>query len=230
MDRWTARRIRDREVKMAGNPTRASAADRRTAKQRLKSPRARLFVALDLPDEVRDRLVAWQRCELADPALRAIEPESLHFTLAFLGYHPEREIERIAQVALDVSTAAPEICLDADPVPRPGPSRPQLFAVEGRSEAAIALQKEMSDRLESARLYKPEKRPFWPHVTVARVRPERRGSRRPARVETPPGPLPDALLERFRAVRVALYRSYLRPQGAEYVSVAQNELPTGGSG
>ena len=40
------------------------------AKERLKSPRARLFVALDLPSELRDGVVAWGRRELRDPALR----------------------------------------------------------------------------------------------------------------------------------------------------------------
>ena len=44
------------------------------AKERLKSPRARLFVALDLPDRVRDGLVAWQREALTDPALRPVAP------------------------------------------------------------------------------------------------------------------------------------------------------------
>jgi RNA 2',3'-cyclic 3'-phosphodiesterase len=200
------------------------------AQERLKSPRARLFVALDLPDAVRNGLVGWQRRELVDPVLRVIDPQSLHFTLVFLGYQRERDIGRIADVALGASASAPEIVFEPDPVPKPSPSRPRLFAVEGRSEGVIDLQREMSDSLQSAGLYEPEKRPFWPHVTVARVRPERRGSKRPARVETPPGPLPEALLGPFRAVRVALYRSYLRPQGAEYVVMAQIELPTGGSG
>ena len=37
------------------------------ARERLKSPRARLFVALDLPDAIRDGLVAWGERELTDP-------------------------------------------------------------------------------------------------------------------------------------------------------------------
>jgi RNA 2',3'-cyclic 3'-phosphodiesterase len=199
------------------------------AKERLKSPRARLFVALDLPEAVREGLVAWQGENLTDPVLRVTRPESLHVTLAFLKYHPERDIERIGEVALDTAEVAPELAFRAGPAGKP-PSRPRLFAVEADSEGTIELQQGVSDRLESTGFYKPEKRPFWPHVTVARVRPERRGSKRPARVETPPGPLPEALLEPFRGVRVALYRSYLRPQGAEYVRMAQIELPTGGSG
>jgi len=38
------------------------------AKERLKSPRARLFVALDLPEAVRTGIAAWGRRELVDPA------------------------------------------------------------------------------------------------------------------------------------------------------------------
>ncbi len=60
---------------------------------------------------------------------------------------------------------------------------------------------------------------------MARVKPERRGSKRPARVARLPGPLPDALLRALRCVRITLYRSTLRPQGAEYAPLAQVALP-----
>ena len=45
------------------------------------------------------------------------------------------------------------------------------------------------------------------------------------RVEAPPGPLPAELQEPFGAVRVTLYRSRLRPSGAEYASLAELDLP-----
>jgi 2'-5' RNA ligase len=201
-------------------------------KERLKSPRARLFVALDLPERVREGLVAWQRQALTDPALRPVVAEALHVTLCFLAYHPERDIERIAEVVLGVGSRPIEIRFDAEPAPVP-PNRPRLFAVDAESEGAVALQAALSDRLESERFYRPEKRPFWSHVTVARIKPskrsasDRRGRRRgrPMSVETPPGPLPAELLEPFGAVRVTLYRSRLRPSGAEYASLAELDLP-----
>lgn len=194
------------------------------AKERLKSPRARLFVALDLPDGVRDAIVAWQRSELTDPALRVVRAESLHLTLAFLGYHPEREIEAIADAALGAGSAAPEVRFAPEPKAIPSRKRARLFALGGEAEEVVAMQAEVSDRLEGEGFYEPEKRPFWPHLTVARVKQERRGSRRPTVVSTAPGPLPDELCEPFRCVRLALYRSYLRPQGAEYVPLAQLPL------
>ncbi|HXS48264.1 MAG TPA: RNA 2',3'-cyclic phosphodiesterase [Solirubrobacterales bacterium] len=197
------------------------------AKERLKSPRARLFVALDLPGSVRVEIVEWGYEALADPALRPVAPESLHVTLAFLGYLPEREIEPLARIVRAAAGPAPSIEL-GDPVPRPQGGRPRLFALPAASVGTIALQARLAQKLVAARLYKPEKRPFWPHVTVARVRREERGSKRPALVSRPPGTLPKSLLQSFDGVRIVLYLSQIKPQGAQYTPLAQVELPAGG--
>jgi len=76
-------------------------------KEQLKSPRARLFVALDLPEELRDGIAAWGREALTDPALRPVAPESLHITLAFLGHRDEKEIEEIAAVVVESTGVRP---------------------------------------------------------------------------------------------------------------------------
>ncbi|HEU5063426.1 MAG TPA: RNA 2',3'-cyclic phosphodiesterase [Solirubrobacterales bacterium] len=199
------------------------------AKERLKSPRARLFVALDLPEEMREGIVAWGKGALTDPGLRPVRPESLHVTLAFLGYRPEKEIGQIAEVVREHAGPAPWVEL-LDPVQRPPRGRARLYALPVLSPGAEALQAGLAQDLAERGFYKPEKRPFWPHVTVARVRPEGRGSRRPAVVSEAPGPIPEGLKEPRIAVRTALYRSELQPTGARYVPLAQVELPgQGGS-
>lgn len=194
------------------------------AKERLKSPRARLFVALDLPEEVREGIVAWGEEALADSALRPVASESLHITLVFLGYQPEKEIEGIAEAVRESAALAPWVEL-RDPERRPLRGRARLFALPAIAPGAEALQEGLEQRLAAECFHKPEKRPFWPHVTVARVRPEARGSRRPAVVSAPPGPLPPELTEPRIAVRMTLYRSVLQPTGARYVPLAQVELP-----
>lgn len=196
-------------------------------KDRLKSPRARLFVALDLPDHVRAGIATWGRGALADPALRPVKPESLHVTLAFLGYLPEKEIPRLAEIVEASQAAAPAIEL-GDPVPRPERGRPRLFALPAESPDTIAIQAALEEKLVAERLFEPEKRPFWSHVTVARVRHEERGSKRPALVGKRPGPLPKDLSQSFRGVRLTLYRSQIQPQGAHYTPLAQVELPKDG--
>jgi 2'-5' RNA ligase len=196
-------------------------------KERLKSPRARLFVALDLPAALREGVVAWGRGELRDPALRVVVPESLHVTLAFLGHLPEKEIEPLAEIVRALRAPAPSIEL-GDPVAKPSLRRARLFALPAGSPGAAVLQAELEEALVTKRLYKPEKRRFWPHVTIARVKPDRRGSKRPAAVERPPGALPQRLLDPALCVRVTLYRSVLQPQGSRYTPLAQVELSRDG--
>jgi len=193
------------------------------AKERLKSPRARLFVALELPEDVREAIVAWQG-GLEDPALRVVPPSNLHLTLVFLGWQAERDLERIRRASFEVRAAAPRVELAPEPVQRPPRGRPRLFAFELASDEVVRLQAEVEASLVRARFHKPEKRPFWPHLTVARVKPEGRGSKKPARVEAPPGPLPERMF--FRPTRLVLFRSHLRRAGAEYEPMAELELPT----
>jgi 2'-5' RNA ligase len=195
-------------------------------KERLKSPRVRLFVALDLPERVRGGLADWGREALADPALRPVRRESLHMTLAFLGYRPQREVERIAAAVEECAGPAP-LTEFGNPVAKP-PRKPRLFALPAIAPGAEAIQVRLGELLTAERLYEPEKRPFWPHITVARVRPEGRGSRRPATVGQWPNELSPGLSEAFYCVRLTLYRSELQPEGARYVPLAQVELPGAG--
>lgn len=194
------------------------------AKEKPKSPRARLFVALDLSDELREGVAAWGGEALVDPALRPVAAESLHITLAFLGYRPEKEIAAIAAVVREGAGPAPWVEL-LDPVQRPQRGRARLYALPALSPGAEALQEGLAQGLAEAGFYEPEKRPFWPHVTVARVRPEGRGSRRPAVVAEPPRKLPAGLSEARICRRMTLYRSELQPSGARYVPLAQVQLP-----
>jgi 2'-5' RNA ligase len=171
--------------------------------------KARLFVALDLPEDAREELVAWRARALDHADLRLVRPEGLHVTLAFLGHLPEQEIPRIA-AALPPGAARPRLqALGVKPVP---PRQPRLFALDLADEdgRAAAIQSAVSGALEQLGLYEPEKRPFWPHVTLARVR---KGGR-VKRLELP-GPPGDA----WGAEALTLYRSRLSREGARYEPV-----------
>ena len=89
-----------------------------TPRERLKSPRLRLFVALDLPPGVVDPLVEWRAQVLGEvPALRLLARESLHVTLIFLGYQSQRDVARIAEICF--SERAGPFELRATPMPSP---------------------------------------------------------------------------------------------------------------
>ena len=185
--------------------------------------RTRLFVALELPEQVRAALAAWGAGVAADVhgerALRVLPPESLHVTLCFLGWRDEGHVEAIAALALGavpVGAPAPRLALGAPAwLPR---RRPRVLAVDLADDggALAGLQAQVSDALEAGAGFEPEKRPFRPHVTVARVP---RGARVSTRDELAvPAPL------QFAGAAVTLYRSRLSRAGAQYEPLARAEL------
>jgi RNA 2',3'-cyclic 3'-phosphodiesterase len=180
---------------------------------------ARLFVALELPAEAREQVVEWQREALGAhrDALRLVAPAALHVTLAFLGHHPEAAVDEIAAAALSrLDGPAPPSLEFAAVAPVP-PRRPRLLALDladpdGR---AAAVQAAVEAPLVAGGWYEPEKRPFWPHLTVARVR---SGARPPRDLEADPP------AGSFVADEVVLYRSKLGRGGAQYTPLARMTL------
>jgi RNA 2',3'-cyclic 3'-phosphodiesterase len=194
------------------------------SKPATESKPVRMFVALDLPEIVREDIASWGETELASPALRRVSQESLHVTLAFLGNGQLADVERIAE-AMEAVAELPVLLELGAPVGRPPRGGSRLVALPVLHRPVPGLQARLREILIFERLYEPERRPFWPHVTVARVRAEGRGSRRPMSVELPPGPSPTERVGWFNAVRISLYRSELQPSGARYVPLAQVQLP-----
>ena len=178
--------------------------------------KARLFVALDLPAAAREALVEWRARALLHADLRLVPPEALHVTLVFLGYLDEAEIPRIAELMRPPAIEAPLLhATGVKPVPPRGPAR--LFALDLADEGGRcgALQAAVSDALAGAGLLEPEKRPFWPHVTLARVR---KGARvRGVEVPDPPA-------EPWHGEAVTLYRSRLSRAGAQYEALERYPL------
>jgi RNA 2',3'-cyclic 3'-phosphodiesterase len=176
-----------------------------------------MFLALDLPEPARAALASWRDLLTSErPDLRPVRPEALHVTLVFLGWQDEAAAERIAAAAFGALPGGPAPVLTPTAVRSVPPRGPRLFALDlgDEGDRAGALQAAASGALEAGGWYRPEKRPFWPHLTLARVK---RGERRvPPLPDDPPPPR-----EPFEAPLVTLYRSTLRPQGALYEPLAR---------
>lgn len=183
----------------------------------MSGPRARLFLALDLPADARSRLAEWRDLALASRGdVRPVAPEALHVTLVFLGWQDESAAERIARAAFSALPAGPPPRLTAAGVRSVPPRDPRLFALDLADEErrATELQGRVSAALEAGGWYRPERRPFWPHVTLARVK--RRERRVPPLADRPAPPA-----EPFETSVVTLYKSTLRPQGSLYEPLAR---------
>jgi 2'-5' RNA ligase len=178
-----------------------------------------MFVALDLPPETRVELAAWRDAVIEGRRdLRPVAPEALHATLVFLGWQEEANSQAIAAAAFGAAEVPAPLLTPAAIKPLP-PRDPRLFALELDDEdgRAAALQAAVAGALAEGGWYRPEKRPFWPHLTLARVK---RGERRVPPLPSSPSP-PS---EQFEAGELTLYRSTLRPQGALYEPLARATL------
>ncbi|MEA2367589.1 MAG: hypothetical protein QOH38_307, partial [Thermoleophilaceae bacterium] len=94
------------------------------------SPRARLFLALEPREDDRRALADWRdRLVEGRDDLRPSAAATLHLTLAFLGYRPEREIPAIAASAFGaVEELTRALLLPAGVAPVPRRGAPRLFA------------------------------------------------------------------------------------------------------
>jgi RNA 2',3'-cyclic 3'-phosphodiesterase len=163
--------------------------------------------------------MAWREGALAGRKdLRPVAEEALHVTLVFLGYLPEKAIGTAAATAFGGLAELEPPRLAVTEVRAVPPRDPRLFALDLSDEdgRATAVHGAASEALAAARLYRPEKRPFWPHITFARVK---RGERRAPPVDGEG--LPSAP---FEAADVTLYRSHLSPRGARYEALERLRL------
>lgn len=162
--------------------------------------RLRLFCALRLPDDVVDDLAAWQLRELR--GARAVPPENLHVTLAFLGGRPAVELAPIANALREAAAGAerPELEVRGYRETR----SVGMLVCDDDGGRATAFADDLFGRLETLGVYGREGRPWLPHVTVTRFR--ERPRLRPVLPELGP----------FSPSDAAVYLSRLRPTGAEY--------------
>ncbi len=183
----------------------------------------RLFAAVDPPPEVASALSRWARTAARQdrgheaPALRVLDPASLHLTLLFLGERPAGEIEALSSALADAAQRAQPCELEAGaPVWLP-PRRPRALAVEVHDPSGelAGLQRELARALCAVTGEQPPRR-FRAHVTVARSRAVPR-----AQAQLPPTPQ-----LRFEVAEAVLYRSRLEPEGARYEPLAT--APLGG--
>jgi 2'-5' RNA ligase len=189
---------------------------------------ARLFVAVDLPLEVRGQLASWGRLLATSaltgrpagprPPMRALAEDSLHLTLCFLGSRPVAEIAPLSACLGENITPVGELSIGA-PLLLP-PRRPRALAVEihdPEGELARLQRTTLAAVRRASGWAGGEGRGFRAHVTVARMPAD-------TRQMAPDQPLPPTPQLHFSPTSVSLYRSRLAPEGASYEALASCPL------
>jgi len=190
----------------------------------------RAFIAIELPDAVKDSLSSLRdRLRSAEHRyVKWVAPEGVHLTLKFLGNIAQDRVppivEAIAQAAQGVTPFQLQIGgLGAFP----NMGRPQVIwvAIRGEVEKLITLQRGVDQALVALGFH-PESRPFTPHLTLGRLR-ERASSAERREIG---GLMTATQFEDGPAMEVteiSLIRSTLTPQGAIYNRIASIELKGG---
>lgn len=182
----------------------------------------RLFVACELPDEVLNALGHLQDGlqRAGAEQLRWVRPEGIHLTLKFLG---EVEAALVDKVTASLSACIQPFVFRVRPDRLGGFGGRRLRVVwvglDGQTGELSDLAKTVERALEPLG-FPAERRPFAPHLTLARVR-ERASAVERERLagllesyQLPP-------LTEFSLSRVALIQSILGPGGARYRTISK---------
>ncbi len=189
----------------------------------------RVFVALDIPEDVRQAIGGQtNRWEKMCRGARWVRVEGLHVTLKFIGEAQPEMVERIEAQLATIRLAAPVEMSFRDVGFFPNERHPRVFWVGITATPNFGeLAAEIERRLETLDIPR-EQRPFRPHLTLARFKSED-GLDRLREAVRNAGPLE---FGSTRTGEVHLYRSQLKPGGAEYTRLRTFSFAssTGGAG
>ncbi len=193
-----------------------------------REERWRLFWAVPLPDDVHTHIERLQReliRRVPGGSVRWVPPGNVHVTLAFLGDWNRSDIPRMVERVTQAVKTVPTFSLQVEaPGVFPNVRRPRVIwlGIGGDMDALRQLQSVVAQAL-SALGWKAEKRPYTPHLTIGRVRKGQSGDVL-ARIGDAVQHVRTSPFGRHRVREIILYRSVLKPSGAEYTPVARVAL------
>lgn len=162
----------------------------------------RHFIALEVPDDALDTIVAQQQAlcaELGD-AVRAVVRSQLHVTIAFLADRDDGDVPAItSSIGRHLASEDPFDLATAQPALFGGGRALALHLAGPDLERLGRVREALVDDLQALRLMPSDERAFRPHLTIVRAR----GSRGP-RLRVPAQEVTPVA---FRTRRVSLVAS-----------------------
>jgi 2'-5' RNA ligase len=180
----------------------------------------RTFIAIDLPQEVREYLESRQT-DLASAGgdVKWVRPDDIHLTLVFLGNVPVEEIAAVAAAVRGAAASMGPIRLRAGGAgcfPPRGRPRVVWIGIEEPTGALARIQSAVAEATERF-AEKPERREYKAHLTVGRVR----GGRGAEELSEAVAALADAEGPEFEAAEVVIFESVLAREGPMYMPLAR---------
>jgi 2'-5' RNA ligase len=186
--------------------------------------RSRIFIAVDLGQEIRDQCIALQKkLARAGAEMKWVEPENIHVTLLFLGEVNQREIPQICRVASKVCAGQPAFNLSVEGVGCfPNPRRPRIVwaGVEQGKQELRTLHDALETPLLELGCYRREDLQYTPHITLGRVRGEHSDDRLAELLGKETG----WQAGEVKVEEIQVMSSQLTPQGPIYTVLGRAEL------
>jgi 2'-5' RNA ligase len=134
----------------------------------------RIFIAINLPEPIKKKLLEFQRPWAALP-VRWTKKPNLHLTLVFIGYVTDQELWETCQLARQVVQKHQPFEIKFKKICLGPPGKPaRMIWLEGETNPALAqLKNDLEETLfNSAKsgFNHRENRAFRPHLTLARMR------------------------------------------------------------
>jgi 2'-5' RNA ligase len=174
----------------------------------------RAFVALELPESLRDAISRLQDRFRALAGLRLVRPDGVHLTLRFLGSSSRAQLEQIAPALASAAAACPAFDARVAGIgtfPERGAPRVLWLGIE-LPPPVSELQRACEGAARTAG-FEAELRPFAPHLTLGRFR------------ERVPRPQLDSVdLGPTRIETLVLFHSATHRDGAVYTPLARLAL------
>ena len=175
----------------------------------------RVFFAIQLDagavGQVRDALRDPLPAELSD-RLRWLPPEDWHVTLRFVGNVPDSLVPALRGLAAEAAARHAPFEISFDELRLfPSDRRPLVLAATGRSDPAGVALAAALERVCQGFGLAPERRPWRPHISLARVRGQRK-----AQLEPRPLSLP------LRARELVLMESVTAAEGRRYLPLERH--------
>jgi 2'-5' RNA ligase len=184
----------------------------------------RCFIAVRMPVSVRKAIAeVMDTLRKSGADVKWVPEENIHITLKFLGSTDEATIGGIKE-SLHRSVAAyrPFSIRVAGTGYFPAGRRPRVVWIGIDDVGALPdLQRDIEKEMVTFG-YEEEKRPFSPHLTIGRVRSDKRVTEMLKRLDA----FRETGFGEVEIGEITLMKSELRPAGAEYSSLA--EIPFGG--
>jgi len=170
----------------------------------------RLFIAVDIDERLRDKLVGIQT-RLLEPAIKLVERQNMHATLKFLGEIPDEQVPAVREALRNVKMSPFEVEIGGLGTFPPGGRRISVVWVDCKGPLA-ELAAKVDEALKTLGFERDE-RGFSSHLTLARVKqtPEKLAERVEELKETKIG---NQLIDRF-----VLKQSTLTPEGPIYADI-----------